>query len=98
MHNLHSILDILKDRFRLLCLHHLSFRNFLLNKDRCGKHFYIDERQAYQTLANNCIQLMTTSLTKDICSVTLPSTLVTDIKHSQIEQCVLLEVKYACLY
>ena len=98
LHDLHSILDIPKDWFRPLRLHHPSFRDFLLNKDRCGKHFYVDERQTHQTLADNCIRLMSTSLTKDICGVALPYTLVTDVEHSRIEQCVPLEVKYACLY
>jgi hypothetical protein len=98
LHDLYSILDIPEDWFRPLRLHHPSFRDFLLNKDRCSKHFYVDERQAHQALADNCIQLMSTSLIEDICGVTLPSTLVTDVEHSRIEQCVPLEVKYACLY
>jgi hypothetical protein len=36
--DLHSILDIPKDWSRPLRLHHPSFRDFLLNKDRCSKH------------------------------------------------------------
>jgi hypothetical protein len=34
--SLHAILDILKDPTRQLRLHHPSFRDFLLSKDRCG--------------------------------------------------------------
>ena len=98
LHDLHSILDIPKDRFCPLRLHHPSFRDFLLHKHRCGKHLYIDERQAHQALADNCIQLMSTSLTKDICGVTLPGTLVTNVEPSRIDQRVSLEVKYTCLY
>jgi len=33
--DLHAILDIPEDLTRPLCLHHPSFRDFLLNKDRC---------------------------------------------------------------
>ena len=33
--DLHAILDIPKDLTRPLRLHHPSFRDFLLNKDRC---------------------------------------------------------------
>jgi hypothetical protein len=33
--DLHAILDILKDTGRPLRLHHPSFRDFLLNNDRC---------------------------------------------------------------
>jgi hypothetical protein len=34
--DLHAILDIPKDTGQPLCLHHPSFRDFLLNKDRCS--------------------------------------------------------------
>jgi hypothetical protein len=38
---LHAILDIPEDQTRPLRLHHPSFRDFLLNKDRCGD-FWVD--------------------------------------------------------
>jgi hypothetical protein len=96
--DLHSILDIPKDWFHPLRLHHPSFRDFLLNQIRCGKHFYVDERQAHQTLADNCIRLMSNSLQQDVCGQQAPGTLVTDVERSRIEQCLPPEVKYACLY
>jgi hypothetical protein len=97
--DLHAILDIPNNHTRPLHLHHPSFRDFLLNKNRCGDlNFWVDEKQAHQTLVNRCIQLMSTSLTEDICGVTLPSTLVTDVQHSRIDQCLPPEVRYACLY
>jgi hypothetical protein len=40
LEELHAILDILEDRYHPLCLHHPSFHDFLLDKDRCGElHF-----------------------------------------------------------
>jgi len=36
LEDLHAILDIPKDQIRPLHLHHPSFRDFLLNKDRCS--------------------------------------------------------------
>jgi hypothetical protein len=44
--NLYAILDILDDLTRKLYLHHPSFRDFLLNKDRC-KEFLVDEKEAH---------------------------------------------------
>ena len=41
---------------------------------------------------------MSTSLKKDICGVHSPGWLATDVESSQIEQCLPLEVQYACLY
>ena len=55
--DLHATLDILKDPTRQLRLHHPSFRDFLLSKDRCG-NFWVDKKEAHQILATGCIQLM----------------------------------------
>jgi hypothetical protein len=97
--DLHAILDIPKDQTRPLRLHHPSFRDFLLDKDRCGDpKFWVDEKQAHRTLANSCIQLMSASLKQDICSLGALSVLVTDIESGRVEQCLPLEVQYACLY
>jgi hypothetical protein len=41
---------------------------------------------------------MSASLKQDICGVDTPGVLVTDIASSRVEQCLPLEVKYACLY
>jgi hypothetical protein len=97
--DLHAILDIPKDQTCPLRLHHPSFRDFLLNKERCDDlNFQVDEKQAHQTLADYCIQLMSISLKQDICGQEAPSTLVADIEYSQIKQCLHPEVRYACLY
>jgi hypothetical protein len=99
LEDLHAILDIPQDRARPLRLHHPSFRDFLLNKDRCGdSHFWVDEKQTHWALANNCIQLMSTSLKRDICDLHRPGVLATDIEIGIVEQCLPLEVQYACLY
>ena len=97
--DLHAILDIPEDTNQPLRLHHPSFRDFLLNKDRCSDpKFWVDERQAHRTLANDCIQLMSNSLKQDVCGQKAPGTLVANIKSSRIEQCLPSEVRYACLY
>jgi hypothetical protein len=99
LEDLHSILDVPKDQTRLLRLHHPSFRDFLLNNDRCKDlNFWVDERQAHQTLADSCIRLMSSSLKQDICGLNAPGVLVTDVARSRVEQCLPLEVQYACLY
>jgi hypothetical protein len=97
--DLHAILDIPKDTGRPLCLHHPSFRDFLLNRNRCNNpNFWVDERQAHRKLANNCIRLMSNSLKRDICRQEAPGVLVADIESSEIEQYLPLEVRYICVY
>jgi hypothetical protein len=76
---LHAIINVPKDVPGFLHLHHPSFRDFLLDKDRCSDlHFWVDERQAHQILAVKCIQLMSKCLRQDICRVDAPGTLVAE--------------------
>jgi hypothetical protein len=98
LEDLHAIMDIPDDPTRPLRLHHPSFRDFLLNKNRCrDPNFCVDEKEAHRTLAEDCIQLMLTSLKQDICGVGAPGTLVTDMESSRVEQYLPPEVQYACL-
>jgi hypothetical protein len=95
----HAILDVSEGKSRPLRLHHPSFRDFLLDKDRCGDaNFWVDERQAHQTLAGNCIQLMSSSLRQNLCGVDTPGALVAEVEKVRVEQCLPLELQYACLY
>jgi hypothetical protein len=97
--DLRAILDIPEDQRHPLRLHHPSFRDFLLNKDRCSNSkFWVDNKQANETLAACCIQLMSTSLKEDICGVTVPGTPIAGIESCQVEQYLPPEVQYACLY
>jgi hypothetical protein len=99
LEDLHAILDIPKNKARPLRLHHPSFRDFLLDKGRCGgSNFWVNEKRAHQTLAESCIRLMSTFLKQDICEQDVPGALVADVESSRVEQCVPPEVQYACLY
>jgi hypothetical protein len=95
--DLHAILDIPKELTYPLRLHHPSFRDFLLSKDRCGD-FWVDEKQAHHTLATSCIQLMSHTLKKDICEMHAPGSQASQVESSRIEKCLPPEVQYACLY
>jgi hypothetical protein len=95
--DLYAILDIPEDPTRPLRLHHPSFRDFLLNKDRC-REFWVDEKEAHQNLATGCIQLMSQTLKKDICKMYVPRSQASQVESSWIEKCLPPEVQYACLY
>src|SRR5262249_44129226 len=99
LEDLHSILDIPEDRSRPLRLHHPTFRDFLLDNDRCGDpKFWVDEKQAHRILAHSCIHLMSSALKQDICCVGAPGVLATDVQENQVKRCIPPEVQYACLY
>jgi hypothetical protein len=56
LEDLHSVLDIPKSETLPLRLHHPSFRDFLINEDRCkDQNLRVDEKQAHRTLTDKCI-------------------------------------------
>ena len=97
LEDLYAILDIPKDTGPLR-LHHPSFRDFLLNMERCGDtNFWVDEKQVHGMSASNCIRLMSSHLKEDICGVVDPGTLAIDAEN-QVDQHFPPEVQYACLH
>jgi DNA-binding CsgD family transcriptional regulator len=100
LERLQAILQVPKDVTGFLRLHHPSFRDFLLSKDRC-EDFWVDEKEAHQILAASCIQLMSQTLKKDICEMHTPgsqTSQTSQVENSWIEKCLPPEVQYACLY
>jgi hypothetical protein len=96
--DLHTILNIPENQNRSLRLHHPSFRDFFLNKERYrDSNFWVDEKQIYQTLAFNYIKLISTFLKQDICGQKAPGTLVTD-EGIRVEDYLPLEVRYIYIY
>ena len=99
LQRLHAVLNVPEDRRRPLQLHHPSFRDFLLDIGRCrDPSFQVDEKQAHQTLAKRCLQLMSTSLKRNVCGVDAPGASATDVMEGHIQDCLPLEVQYACTY
>ncbi|KAN0089845.1 WD40-repeat-containing domain protein [Hyaloscypha variabilis] len=97
--DLHSVLDIPKDDTQPLRIHHPSFRDFLLNQDRCtDPDFWVNEKESHETLMDHCIRLMSSSLKQDICAVRKPGTLITEVKASRIQLSIPPELQYACLH
>jgi hypothetical protein len=99
LNDLRPILDVPEGLEIPIRLHHPSFRDFLLDKERCkDPMLWVDDKQAHQMLAYGCVRLMSSSLQQDICCIGDPGTLTTDVMRSCIEQYLPLELQYACLY
>ena len=97
--DLHTIFYIPSQAHRPLRPHHPTFHDFLLDKDRCNDlDFWVDESHAHKVLGENCIQLMSKMLKRNICGLQVPGTLVKDVDPNLIEQCIPPELQYACLY
>jgi hypothetical protein len=97
--DMHSILEVPKDQGHQIRLHHPSFRDFLLDRQRCRDlRFWVDEEEANQALAESCMRLMSDRLKRDICGLRAPGTLASEVESGRIEQCLPSELQYACQY
>ena len=94
-----AILDIREERHSPVRLHHPSFRDFLLNQNRCiDKRFVIDETEAHADLACYCMDVMSSELKRNMCDIRQPGRLIKDVSKQLIEQCVSEALQYACQY
>lgn len=99
LENLHAIMNIPQERGRSIRVHHPSFRDFLLNKERCSdRDFWIDESEAHKRLGKDCVRLMSTMLKQDMCGIKSPGVRNQEIEHALVKKCVPPELHYGCLY
>ena len=99
LEDLHSILDVPENKSLPIRLHHPSFRDFILNPERCSdQRLWVDKTKANAALANGCLWIMSKKLRKDICDLQLPGAEVKDVHNEKIEQCLPAELQYACRY
>jgi hypothetical protein len=101
LQGLHAILDIPESPDEPLRLHHPSFRDFLLNKNRCrDANFWVDEISTHEKLASRCLELMSApnGLRQDMCSLSDPCTLRSEIEEEMVTSSLPPELQYACRY
>ena len=99
LRHLHSVLKVPDNHAYPLRLLHPSFRDFLLDKERCSnQELWVDEKKAHAALADACIRLMSDKLRRDICGIHLPGALSEEVQSDRIEQCLPAELQYACRY
>jgi hypothetical protein len=78
---------------------HPSFRDFLLDEQRClDLQFWIDEKATHSYLSISCLELMSGHLKRDMCNLRLPGTIISDVANQAIDNYVPLDVRYACCY
>ncbi|KAH7111896.1 hypothetical protein B0J13DRAFT_516027 [Dactylonectria estremocensis] len=96
---LHSVLSIPSSDQSPVRLLHLSFRDFLLDPKKVGENpFYVDERQAHEQMAANCLRVLNGGLRTDVCKLSWPGTDRSSISPQDIASCIPTELQYACLY
>lgn len=96
---LHSVLEIAEDQGRFIRLLHPSFRDFLLDQERCSdQRFRVEEQEAHAAMGDRCVVLMSKGLKRDVCNLQLPGVLLDDADKGDIERCLPPDLQYACRY
>ncbi|RYO88741.1 hypothetical protein DL764_008694 [Monosporascus ibericus] len=99
LHCLHSVLDVPEEETRPIRLLHPSFRDFLLDPQRCqNKTFSVNATAAHSHLFNCCLRLMKNHLRRNMCNLERPGTRTRDIPSTVVDEFIPLSVQYACRY
>lgn len=98
---LHSVLNVPDNEDIPIRLLHLSFRDFLTDPQKQGKSvFWVDEKEIHKKLTSCCLELMseTGGLRQDMCNLSRPGALRSEIDEQTIASSLSPELQYACHY
>jgi hypothetical protein len=103
---LHSVLNVPRgadgrmDATMPITLFHLSFRDFLVDKElESENEFHIEVNKTHGSLGLHCIRLLESgSLKEDICGLVDPGTRRADVAKSRVRASLPHAVTYACCY
>ncbi|KAF1957653.1 hypothetical protein CC80DRAFT_471085 [Byssothecium circinans] len=99
--SLHSVLSVPDSEDVPIRLLHLSFREFLVDPLKQGKSpFWVNEKSTHQKLASRCLEFMSgpSGLRRDMCSLSGPGVLRSEIDDGTIASSLSPELQYACRY
>lgn len=83
----------------LIRLLHPSFRDFLVDSDRCNdSRFHVDAKQTHQSLFYSCLKVMEGSLKKDMCNLRNLGPMTATEKAQISSHLISAEFQYACRY
>lgn len=96
---LKSLLDVPDDGKMPIQLLHPSFRDFLIDQERCrAEHFWVDQKKTHHIIAKQCLHLMSNNLKRNICQLETPGTPRDEIEDIVLSKLLPSELRYACQY
>lgn len=96
---LKSLLDIPEDQYTPIRILHPSFRDFLVNQERCrDRDFWIDQNTAHHDVAQQCLHLMSKTLKRNMCQLEMPGTPRSEIDSAILHKFLPSPLQYACQY
>lgn len=97
LNNLQSVLDVPMDNDGFIRLLHPSFRDFLLDADRCSNsRFVIDKNEAHGVIFRSCLRVMSNHLRRNMCGLQRPGMHASEVTRRELDDCIPLHVQYAC--
>ncbi|XDG06280.1 hypothetical protein ABKA04_005895 [Annulohypoxylon sp. FPYF3050] len=97
--DLRPVVDLPEDSKGSVNLVHLSFREFLLDEDKCGgTGFLVQPSTMHFPLFRRCLEIMSNDLHEDICGLQKPGTLSIDVPLDLVQQHISPHLQYACRY
>ena len=99
--SLRSILDVPEttNNSRAIRLLHQSFRDFLLDPQRCSdSRLQVDEQRTHGELLSDCLRCLSNTLMQDICNLRHPGALTAEVDKIRLENALPTYVQYACRY
>ncbi|KAL7802847.1 putative wd40 protein [Trichoderma afarasin] len=97
--SLHSVLHVPVDETVPVRLFHLSFRDFLLDRETREKTaLWIDEKETHRRLTTQCLRRMSNSLKKNICNLSDSELGPREIDADVVDQHIPPELQYSCRY
>ena len=96
---LRSVLNIPKIESQPVRIFHPSFRDFLLDQQRCSDtRFCVDEKERHIDLFRHCLELMSKQLRQDMCGIGQPGVLISEISVGMVQGTITADTQYACRY
>ena len=96
---LHAILDVPDDLQSPIRLLHPSFRDYLVSEARCGHEmFHIEESTVHRAMYTRCLEALSKSLKRDICSLAAPGTSPWEVQKTHLDEALPKHIRYACLH
>ncbi|OTB14252.1 hypothetical protein K445DRAFT_24032 [Daldinia sp. EC12] len=91
-----SIVEVPDDHEVPVSLVHLSFHEFLMDKQRCERtRFYVEPSTTHTLLFQRCLEIMSQQLHMDICELVKPGVLSVEIPPSLVRQFISPHLQYA---
>ncbi|KAJ5349807.1 hypothetical protein N7541_007534 [Penicillium brevicompactum] len=96
---LHSVIDVPESYSEPIRILHPSFREFLLNPNRCTDIFYsILVSDAHCDLLTRCFAILMSQLKRNMLEISKPGAKVRDISMDRIDAGISMELQYSSMY